>query len=90
VRCMAEIEVPEWDPEDRRPGYLFVRLADHIAALIAAGRLQEDAMLPNERELVTEYGVSIDTVRRALAELRDRGLVITLPSKGTYVSRAQG
>lgn len=83
--------VPQWDPdaEKARPGYLYQRMADHIAARIGAGELQPDAMLPREYELVAEYGVSIDTVRRATAELRARGLVITLPSKGTYVKRAE-
>lgn len=84
---MAVADVPEWDPESDEPGYLFVRLADHIAARIAAGQLQPNAMLPNEREMVAEYRVSIDTVRRALAQLRERGLVITFPNKGTYVAR---
>ncbi len=31
------------------------------------------------------YSVSIGTVRRAVVELRRRGLVATLPAKGTYV-----
>ena len=80
------MDVPEWNPDDKRPGYLFMRLADHLAALIAAGRYPADSMLPNEREMTSEFGVSIDTVRRAVAELRERGLVVTLPSKGTYVT----
>jgi|GEM_PF-479847 len=79
-------DVPAWDPDDKRPGYLYMRLADHIAALIDAGRYPADSMLPNEREMVTEFGVSIDTVRRTLEELRKRGLVVTYPSKGTYVA----
>lgn len=85
--------VPEWDPdtEKRKPGYLYERFANHIAALIAAGRWPADSMLPNERELVAEFGVSIDTVRRATAELRDRGLVVTYPSRGTFVTgRGEG
>jgi len=84
---MADTGVPEWDPEDKTP-YLYERLADHIAARIAVGDYQPGAMLPNEREMVPEYGVSIDTVRRALAVLRDRGLVVTYPSRGTYVLEA--
>lgn len=87
MRCMAQTHVPEWDPDSDEPGYLYARLADHVAARIAAGDLRPNAMLPNEREMVDEYGVSIDTVRRAMAELRARGLVVTLPSKGTYVAR---
>lgn len=63
-----------------------LQLTDHLEALIAAGRYPVNSMLPNEREMVPEYGVSIDTVRRALEELRKRGLVVTLPSKGSYVT----
>lgn len=83
---MAETEVPRWDPEDKTP-YVYARLADHIAARIGAGHYAPGAMLPNEREMTAEYGVSIDTVRRAMEELRKRGLVVTYPSRGTYVAR---
>ena len=37
------------------------------------------------RELAAEYGVAIGTARRAVEELRERDLVVTLPGKGTYV-----
>lgn len=80
-------DVPAWNPEDNRPGYLYMRLADHLEALIAAGRYPVNSMLPNEREMVSEFGVSIDTVRRSLEELRSRGLIVTFPSKGSYVAR---
>lgn len=85
---MTGSAVPEWDPDEekRTPGYLYARLADHIAARIAAGEIPPGARFPNEREMTAEYGVSIDTVRRATAELRDRGLVVTLPAKGTFVA----
>jgi DNA-binding GntR family transcriptional regulator len=63
-----------------------MRVADHIAARIAAGDLPADARLPGERELAAEYGVAIGTARRAVEELRERGLVVTLPGKGTYVT----
>lgn len=90
MRCMAGTAVPAWNPDDGEPGYLFAKLADHIQARIEAGELAPNAMLPNEREMVPEYHVSIDTIRRAMAELRRRGLVITLPSKGTFVRRPEG
>lgn len=89
MRCMAVADVPEWDPEDKTP-YVYARLADHIQARIEAGHYPPGGMLPNEREMVPEYGVSIDTVRRALEELRKRGLVVTYPSRGSYVKRPEG
>ncbi|MFE6092263.1 GntR family transcriptional regulator [Streptomyces massasporeus] len=67
------------------PRYEYVKLADAIAADIAAGELPQGAALPGERAMTELYGVSIGTVRRAVVELRTRGLVATLPVKGTYV-----
>ncbi|MFJ9585364.1 winged helix-turn-helix domain-containing protein [Streptomyces acidicola] len=67
------------------PRYEYVKLADAIAADIASGKLPQGAALPGERAMTDLHGVSIGTVRRAIVELRKRGLVATLPAKGTYV-----
>ncbi|WP_432119646.1 GntR family transcriptional regulator [Streptomyces sp. bgisy032] len=67
------------------PRYEYVKLADAIAADIASGKLPQGAALPGERAMTDLYSVSIGTVRRAVGELRRRGLVATLPAKGTYV-----
>lgn len=85
LRCMTE--VPEWDPGADGPAYVYMRVADHLAARIASGELPADARLPGERDLAAEYGVALGTARRAVEELRDRGLVVTLPGKGTFVTR---
>jgi DNA-binding GntR family transcriptional regulator len=67
------------------PAYVYMQLADHIAARIQRGELRPAARLPGERDLAEEYGVALGTARRAVQELRDRGLVLTLPAKGTYI-----
>jgi GntR family transcriptional regulator len=48
--------------------------------------LPTGARLPAERDLAADYQVAVGTARRAVEELRQRGLVITLPAKGTYVA----
>jgi DNA-binding GntR family transcriptional regulator len=78
---------PPFDPDAGEPGYVYVKLADHIAARVAAGDLAVGARLPGERDLADEYGVALGTARRAMRELRDRGLVRTLPGKGTYITQ---
>jgi GntR family transcriptional regulator len=78
-------DVPQWDPDAGGPAYVYMRVADHIAARIRAGDLPAEARLPAERDLAAEYAVAIGTARRAVLELRDRGIVVTLPGKGTYV-----
>jgi DNA-binding GntR family transcriptional regulator len=77
--------VPPFDPASGEPDYLWRRVAEHLAARIEAGELPPGARLPRELDVADEYGVSHNTVRRAVAELRHRGLVRTLPNKGTYV-----
>jgi DNA-binding GntR family transcriptional regulator len=67
------------------PQYAYVVVADAIEAEIRTGRIPLGGALPNERDLGARYGVAAGTVRRAVRELRARGLVATLASKGTYV-----
>ncbi|MET9296183.1 winged helix-turn-helix domain-containing protein [Streptomyces sp. NPDC003077] len=51
--------------------------------------LQVGARLPAERDLAEQYGVAVNTIRRAVRDLRDQGLVITVPVKGTFVRAKQ-
>jgi DNA-binding GntR family transcriptional regulator len=69
--------------------YVYMQMADHIAERIAKGNLRPGARLPGERDLAAEYGVAHLTARRATRELRERGLVVTLPAKGTFVAYPQ-
>lgn len=72
------------DPMSPTP--LYVQLADVLAAQIKAGELQPRQPLPSETQLRQTYGVARGTVRAAVALLRERGLVVTLPQRGTYVT----
>jgi GntR family transcriptional regulator len=62
------------------------QVARDIEADIRAGRLAPDTRLPSEAELAEQYGVARMTVRRAIAHLRDKGLVITVHGRGTFVT----
>jgi DNA-binding GntR family transcriptional regulator len=76
------------DPD--APKLIYVQVADHIIARIDTGELAKGARLPAERDLAADYGVSYDTIRRATALLRDRGLIITIVGRGTYVTPEGG
>lgn len=75
----------EWRPDLTSHVYVYLQVVHHIAEQIRTGRLPEGARLPAERDLADQYGVAVNTVRRAIRDLRDQGLVITVPIKGTFV-----
>jgi DNA-binding GntR family transcriptional regulator len=52
---------------------------------IISGLWPENAMIPTEIELCDQFGVSRITVRRALDELVQSGLVRRSRGKGTFV-----
>ena len=66
---------------------MYELVADHIEARIRAGEIPLGARLPGEQALRQEYGVALSTVRKAMSLLRDRGLVTTRASKGSFVNR---
>jgi DNA-binding GntR family transcriptional regulator len=85
---MPDLQRPDVPPFNPNPAaYVYAEMADHLQLRIRLGDLPKDARLPGERELAEVYGVALGTARRAVEELRDRGLVITLPGKGTYVQQ---
>ena len=64
----------------------YVRVANDIAARIASGELSPGTRLRAERDLATHYEVSYGTVRRAMKELREQGLIVTIHGRGTFVN----
>ena len=68
------------------PTPLYVQVADAIQARIEVGDLLPNRPIPSENQLVQEYGVARGTARKAIQLLRDRGLVVTVVGRGTYVA----
>lgn len=62
------------------------RIADEIAARIAAGDLAPGAKVPSTRQIMAEYGVAMATATRVITTLRERGLVQTRRGHGTVVA----
>ncbi|MGH3328555.1 MAG: GntR family transcriptional regulator [Streptomycetales bacterium] len=71
------------DHESGTPVYM--QLAEIIAAQIADGEFAPDRPIPAETRLAAEYGVARLTARRAVRELRERGLVKTVQGRGTFI-----
>ncbi len=69
------------------PPYLHIAAA--IRHRITTGALRPGDRVPSTRQVVRDFGVAMATATRALAVLRDEGLVVTRPGSGTVV-RAPG
>lgn len=65
---------------------VYVQLANYVQARIEAGDWRPGRRLPAERDLAEEWGVAYLTIRRMARELRERGLIVTVPGKGNFVS----
>jgi DNA-binding GntR family transcriptional regulator len=65
------------DPDADRPVYK--QLADLVRGQIERTDLRPGQRIPAEQFYVAEYGISRDSVRRAMASLRNEGLIITTP-----------
>jgi GntR family transcriptional regulator len=62
----------------------YVQVADDIARRIDVGEMT--LKLPSERALAEEYQVAYTTVRHAMQILRERGLIVTIHGRGTFVA----
>lgn len=83
--CTVLIMV-RWETFEARRGAtpVYRQLSTFIAAEIEAGHLEPGDQIPAERRLAELTGVSVDTVRAAVAALRDMGLVETSHGLGTF------
>ncbi|MGH6880182.1 GntR family transcriptional regulator [Hypericibacter sp.] len=68
---------------------LYERTISFILQYIEEKKLEEGAKLPTEPELVAMAGVSMVTVRRALAELAAQGIVRREQGRGTFLNRSR-
>ncbi len=75
------------DPLGPVPPYR--QIAAIIKRGIVSGQYPADTRIPTESELVETFEVARSTARRAVAALREEGLVYTVPARGTYVAKVE-
>ncbi|MEV0459575.1 winged helix-turn-helix domain-containing protein [Catellatospora methionotrophica] len=63
----------------------YTQIADDLADRIKSGEYPPGSKLPSYNELSTLYSVHFGTIARVIALLRDRGVVIGSPGRGTFV-----
>jgi GntR family transcriptional regulator len=68
------------------PEPLYQQLAAIIREQIRSGELPSRTMVPSITRLAAQYELAEVTVRKAAGLLRDEGLIVTVPGRGTFVS----
>lgn len=65
---------------------LYQQLKKALEDQIKSGQLQLGGMIPSEKSLCELYGISQITVRKAIFELVNMGILYRVPGKGTFVA----
>lgn len=73
-----------WNLQSDRP--IYAQLVEQIQRMIVTGVFPAGSRLPSVRELAVEAAVNPNTMQRALARLKEDGLLYTQRTSGRYVT----
>jgi DNA-binding GntR family transcriptional regulator len=74
--------------DDQSPEPLYRQVAGILRERIASGDIT--SRLPSLKTITQEYGVSHVTAEKAVALLREEGLVVVVIGRGAFVARDRG
>ena len=67
---------------------LYLKIKEDILQKLEENLLKPGDKLPTEHQLMEQYHVSRITVSKALNELKNQGVIVRFPNKGTFISDA--
>ncbi len=73
------------DPMSRMPVY--EQIINQVKKYIILGLLNESDPLPSVRNMSVDLSVNPNTVQRSYNELTRDGIVVSLPGRGSFISR---
>ncbi len=74
--------------DETSPTPLYLQLQRLIETLVNEGRLKADDALPSERDLARQFAISRVTVRKAMAGLVEKGILVQRWGSGTFIAPA--
>lgn len=75
------------DYKDRRP--LYQQLMERIEEMALNGLIAADEQLPSVRSLAVELAINPNTIQRAYGELEKKGVVYSVPGRGSFLASGQ-
>ncbi len=74
--------------DETSPTPLYLQLQHLIESAVGEGKLKVDEALPSERDLARQLGISRVTVRKAIAGLVEKGMLVQRWGSGTFIAPA--
>ncbi|MDE6727556.1 MAG: GntR family transcriptional regulator [Oscillospiraceae bacterium] len=65
---------------------IYEQLEQRITELIVSGEIPENERLPAVREIAKQLSINPNTVQKTYANLEARGLIYSIPAKGSYAA----
>lgn len=73
----------DWVPDPERPVWL--QVMEVVRQRILDGTYAPRTKIPGIHRLMQEFGVGSNTARHVISSLEEQGLVLPVPSLGTFV-----
>ena len=65
---------------------IYEQIVEQFERYIAFGVIKTKDQIPSIRELASSLGINPNTVKKAYEELEKRGAIVTVSTKGTFVT----
>ena len=72
------------DYQSRTP--IYEQIVLEVERYVALGILKPEEQIPPIREMATELGINPNTVKKAYSILENKGVIVTISTKGTYIA----
>ena len=73
------------DYQSRKP--IYEQIVQEIERYVALEILKPEQQIPSIREMAATLGINPNTVKKAYSILEQKGVIVTLSTKGTYISQ---
>lgn len=83
VNIMMGLDI-NLDYQSRIP--IYEQIVNNIEKYVAVGILREKSQITSIRELANNLGINPNTVKKAYDILENRGVIMTISTKGTFIS----
>lgn len=73
------------DYKNRTP--IYIQIVNNIEKYVSLGILKPSEQIPSIREMAIKLGVNPNTVKKAYDILEKNGVILTVSTKGTYITK---